>query len=629
MLHLVMKTRLFLLRVLLCLLVSFVPLSELNNRLFDLRLNLKASSTPPKDIVLIDIDGREFHHLLERTGQKVSLADTSAVRMEQLADVRDLFFWDARIYSRFLEVAQGSNPSAIVFTLYFPDGTVRRETSKNGETDWLSVLQRRARSTRVLWASQFDVEGSFLRPADELAAISNYGFNNLWPDPDGVVRRVPLIIDNHASLALASNYVLGEDLRQFKSPETKHLIDYIGPTGSFKVCHFTDFIDGPKAVAQHCGDIAGKLLVVGKDILRQGVGSGFRTPMGEMSRAEIIANSLLTLKEGRFIKQIEFIPHLLLRVMFILGTATFVLFYPILLATVLVVGFSLFTFGPLYQAILAFGGMHIPEVNDAIAILATYLVFTGFKVAYQETLQWKAVKQTQVLREVDRLKTNFLSLFSHDLKTPIAKTQAMVEQLMREGELKPHQLEHLKVILNSNNELKDYIVSILNLSRIETDKLQLAKKSHDINQTLEEVIDRLRFLADQKEITISCELEPIFAIEYDDELIRQVITNILDNAIKYSPNGSSVKFKSFEADNAVWVEISDNGPGIRGTDHSKVFKKFSRLGNPMQDKVKGTGLGLYLSKYFIELHGGTIQLRSPASRQSGTGTTFTFSLPIS
>lgn len=622
-----MRTRPFLLRVLLCLLVSLVPLSELNNRLFDLRLNLKARNTPPSDIVLVDVDGREFQHLRERVGgQAVSFTENSPVRMEQLTDVRDLFFWDPQIYSRFLDIAQNSKPAAIVFTLYFPKGAVQGEFA--GSTDWLGALQLRARSTRVLWSSQFDVEGNFLRPADELAAISNYGFNNLWPDRDGVIRKVPLIIDNHASLALAANYVLGQDLSAFKAPEKRHFIDYIGPAGTFKVCRFTDFVDGGRVLREHCGDLTGKLLVVGKDVLRQGTGSGFRTPVGEMSRAEIIANAILTLKEKRFIRQLETVPHLILRLMFILVTATFVLFYPILLATVLTVGFGLIVLGPIYQALLAVMGLHIPEVNDAGAILATYLIFSGFKVAYQETLQWKALKQTQVLREVDKLKTNFLSLFSHDLKTPIAKINAMAELLLRDGGLNSGQVEHIKVIQKSNNELKDYIVSILNLSRIETNKMQLNKKSNDINQTIEEVVERVRFLADQKQIAISCELEPMFAIEYDDDLIRQVITNIVDNAIKYSPDGSLVKIKSYEANNAVWVEVLDNGPGIKGSDQNKIFKKFSRLGDPLHDKVKGTGLGLYLSKYFIELHGGSIQVRSPANPATGTGTAFTFSLPI-
>lgn len=624
-----MRSRPFLLRILLCLIASLVPLTELDNRLYDFRLNLGGRAAPPSNIVLVDIEGREFQRLRDRLGQRLSFGGPSPIHMEQLSDVRDLFFWDPQIYSRFLEVAQSHHPSAIVFTLYFPKGAVQEENPRKEHIDWLGVLQLRARSTRVLWSSQFDVERNFLRPADELAAIANYGFNNLWPDRDGVVRRLPLILDHHASLALATNYVLEEDLSSFKTPEQQYLVDYIGPAGSFKVCHFTDFIDGGHVVSEHCGDISGKVLVVGKDILRQGVGSSFRTPFGEMSRAEIVANSILTLKERRFIRQLDPFAHLLVRLLLVLVTAVFVLFYPILLGTILTVGFGAIVLGPVYQALLAVVGLHVPEANDAGAILVTYLVFTGFKVAYQETLQWKALKQTQVLREVDRLKTNFLSLFSHDLKTPIAKIQGMVELMLRDGDLTPAHVDHLKTVLKSNNELKDYIVSILNLSRIETNKLQLQKKSNDVNQTIEDVVERLRFLADQKRITVFRELEPMFSVEYDEELVRQVITNILHNAIKYSTENTNIKIRSYEAGNAVWVEVLDGGPGIRKEDIDKIFKKFSRLETPESEKVKGTGLGLYLSKYFIEMHGGTIRLRSPLDPATGGGAAFTFSLPIS
>lgn len=623
-----MRKRPFILRILLCLTFSFLPLSEVNNRLYDFRMSFGQPAAPPTNVVLIDIEGREFQLLRERLGQKISFGSTSPVRMEQLSDVRDLFYWDPQIYSRFLDVAQSYKPTAIVFTLYFPKGAISQaETSK--KVDWLSVLLLRARSARVLWSSQFDVEGNFLRPADELAAISNYGFNNIWQDRDGVIRRLPLISDNHASLALATNYVLGEDLSAFSAPEAQHLINYIGPAGSFKVCHFSDFIDGAQSVSDHCGDLSGKVLIVGKDILRQGVGSGFRTPMGEMSRTEIIANAILTLQTHRFISELDFWPHFLLRIIFVLSIAAFILFFPMLQASLLSGLFAALVLGPVYQCSLMLFGIHIPEANDIASCLATYLVFTGFKVAYQENLQWKALKQAQILREVDRIKTNFLSLFSHDLKTPIAKIQGVAELLLREGDLKPIQVEHLKAVLKSNNELKDYIISILNLSRIETDKIQLNKKSNDINQLIVEVVDRFAFLADQKEIKVSQSLEPMFSIEYDEDLIRQVINNLVDNAIKYCPNGSSVTIRSYENKNAVWVEIANNGPVIKTDDLDKVFRKFSRLGDPNIEKVKGTGLGLYLSKYFIELHGGTIQVKSPYDSQTGSGTAFTFSLPIS
>jgi signal transduction histidine kinase len=265
-----------------------------------------------------------------------------------------------------------------------------------------------------------------------------------------------------------------------------------------------------------------------------------------------------------------------------------------------------------------------------VATLITYLVFTGYRLAIQENRQWRSVKQAQYLRELDQMKSNFLSLVSHDLKTPIAKIQAIVER-MRGSE--PHQpallSEWLESIENSNNELKHYITSILNLSRIESQEVLLNRKSNDINRVIEEALKRLLPLATHRGISIQKELEPLFSVEFDEDLIRQVITNLIDNAIKYSPSPSTVTVRSREEDDSVWVEVIDQGPGIPKDQLPLLFRKFNRFLHPKRnerkDPAKGTGLGLYLSKYFIELHGGTIRIQST----EGKGTTLSFSLPVS
>ena len=119
-------------------------------------------------------------------------------------------------------------------------------------------------------------------------------------------------------------------------------------------------------------------------------------------------------------------------------------------------------------------------------------------------------------------------------------------------------------------------------------------------------------------------LEPLFSVECDEDLIRQVLTNLVDNAIKYSPESSKVIVRSREEENVIRVDVEDFGPGIPKDQIPLMFRKFSRLHRPMKGQPRGTGLGLYLSKYFIELHGGTIHLKT----EEGKGTTFTFTLPI-
>jgi signal transduction histidine kinase len=252
------------------------------------------------------------------------------------------------------------------------------------------------------------------------------------------------------------------------------------------------------------------------------------------------------------------------------------------------------------------------------------LVFTGYRLAYQENRQWRSLKQTQYLRELDEMKTNFLSLVSHDLKTPIAKIQAGVERLGRELNLTERQQELLQSIENSNNELKNYILSILNLSRIESQQVILNKKSNDINLLIQKTLKRLRPLAQQKSITIEERLETLFSVECDEDLMRQVLANLIDNAIKYSPPQSQVIVSSTEEKGSVRVLVKDSGPGIPKDQLPKMFRKFSRISNPSTKPVSGSGLGLYLSKFFIEMHGGSIRVES----EEGKGTTLSFTLPI-
>ncbi len=152
----------------------------------------------------------------------------------------------------------------------------------------------------------------------------------------------------------------------------------------------------------------------------------------------------------------------------------------------------------------------------------------------------------------------------------------------------------------------------------------LNKKSNDINLLIQQALKRLRSAAAQKSITIEEQLDPLFSVECDEDLMRQVLTNLIDNAIKYSPQGSRVIVRSREEEGFIRVEVQDFGPGIPKDQLPLMFRKFSRYLRPIKEQVKGTGLGLYLSKYFIEMHGGTIRVQTV----EGQGTTFTFTLPL-
>jgi len=138
------------------------------------------------------------------------------------------------------------------------------------------------------------------------------------------------------------------------------------------------------------------------------------------------------------------------------------------------------------------------------------------------------------------------------------------------------------------------------------------------------VVSKLRFNARAKKITIETDFEPLFPIRIDSELISKVLSNLIDNAIKYSPENTTVFLATRETGDRVTVTIRDEGPGIPESEIPNLFSRFYRIKNDQNYRVKGTGLGLYLSKYFIEAHQGTIEVQS----KNGAGTTFTLTLPV-
>ena len=142
---------------------------------------------------------------------------------------------------------------------------------------------------------------------------------------------------------------------------------------------------------------------------------------------------------------------------------------------------------------------------------------------------------------------------------------------------------------------------------------------------LTEVIRKHEFLARVKKIKVTSELEPLFPIPMDPELIRQILSNLVENAIKYSPDETEIKINSFEKNGFVVIKIKDQGLGISTDDLPHIFMKFFRSQNAKSSPIKGSGLGLYLAQYFTELHKGKIEVESVP----GAGSVFTVSLPLS
>lgn len=271
-------------------------------------------------------------------------------------------------------------------------------------------------------------------------------------------------------------------------------------------------------------------------------------------------------------------------------------------------------------------GLWLSLAQPLLAIFLAYYFFIPYRLIIENRRSWEYYQKNKILQEVETLKTNFISMMSHDLKTPIARIQGMLEVLIKEGvQLSNIQREAVDTIKSSSEDLLKFINAILNYAKIESEGVKLHLETRDLNHVLTDVIKRHDFLCKLKKIQIIKELEPLFPISMDPDLMRQVFSNLLENAIKYSPEDTKILVTSEENEASVVIQVADQGQGIHKEDLPNIFMKFFRSQNAKSSPIKGSGLGLYLAKYFVELHKGKISVESTL----GQGSTFTVEIPIS
>ncbi|MBU6154184.1 MAG: CHASE2 domain-containing protein [Bdellovibrionales bacterium] len=295
------------------------------------------------------------------------------------------------------------------------------------------------------------------------------------------------------------------------------------------------------------------------------------------------------------------------------------------LTVVLLAGIALISL-ILFQPIPLMGSHWLPLGAPFLSLTLSFYLMIPLRLYSEHRKRFALEKENKILLEVEELKTNFIQLVTHDLKTPVARIQGLTEQLRRSlGEnVRLEDRELIEHLLGANHELNNFIGSLLELTKLDSQGLRVSLQSRDINPLLESVISKLRFNAHSKRINISTDFEPLFPIRIDSELISKVLSNLIDNAIKYSPENTTVFITTRETGDRVTISIRDEGVGISETEIPNLFSRFHRVKNDNNYKVKGTGLGLYLSKYFIEAHQGTISVQS----SPGQGTTFTLTLPV-
>lgn len=275
--------------------------------------------------------------------------------------------------------------------------------------------------------------------------------------------------------------------------------------------------------------------------------------------------------------------------------------------------------------IFIFFNIWIDFAHPALTLFICYYFFIPYRLIKENRLSWEYYQRNKLLKQVEELKTNFISMMSHDLKTPIARIQGMTELIQSDSQpLSSHQQEALDNIKTSSDDLLGFINSILQYGRIESQNLELNIQSKDVNKVLEEVCKKHEFFAKVKKIKIIKNFEPLFPSKIDPDLMKQVFSNLLENAIKYSPENSTVWVESKEQEGHLHITFKDEGLGIPKEDLPNIFMKFYRSHQVKISNIKGSGLGLYLANYFTELNKGKIIVES----HLGKGSLFTVILPI-
>lgn len=591
--------------------LSQFPFDYIEAFLYDARMRIKPSAEASEHIATIAIDPATV---------------SSLGRVPNAVD-----------YTRLLEKLKSSNAKHIVF-LVSPSEIA-------GSFDELTALAKLAQSIPGFVVGIDDVPLKGEKDALKLPAPFENVATASAPVPvdrnifarDDVTRRMMLAYQDLPTMLplLAADYT--PELKPTSETEPYHRaalrgdFEYLksdqafvqfSPRGTYKPVSFLKLLEQEPPQT----DFAGKIVIVGRDIETTSK-DYIRTPYSRdivaMTNIEYFANALNTLITN----------SAPVRAPRMFGTAITALISYMTVVVVLtasptlglvILGATILSLSLLTMLLFWLGNFWIGLAHPFLAIFICYYFFIPYRLIIENRRSWEYYQKNRLLTQVEELKTNFLSMMSHDLKTPIARIQGMTDIVKNDANpLSARQLEAVDTVKRSSDELLEFVSGILNLGRIESKAIQLHLHSKDINSVVTDVVQKLDYMARSKEITIRTELEPLFSIKIDVDLIRQVLQNLIENAIKYSPDKTSVLVSTEERDGWIVIQVADQGPGVPESELPHIFMKFYRSRNAKASTIKGSGLGLYLAKYFVELHKGRIHVDS----RPGQGSTFTVELP--
>lgn len=233
------------------------------------------------------------------------------------------------------------------------------------------------------------------------------------------------------------------------------------------------------------------------------------------------------------------------------------------------------------------------------------------------------------LKEVDQMKDEFISVASHELRTPVTGIKGYISMILDGdmGEVNEKVRDSLSMVAGSTERLAVLVEDLLNVSRIEQGRLEVNSKEMDISPTIENIIKELKIQADVKNLSLTYKphASPLPTVKIDEDRLKQVLINIIGNSIKYTAKGSvDVVTKLNSKGDRLQIKVKDTGIGMSSKERERLFEKFYRIQNDKTSKIIGTGLGLWITKQLIELMKGEITVDS----MEDVGTEMIISFPV-
>jgi len=252
------------------------------------------------------------------------------------------------------------------------------------------------------------------------------------------------------------------------------------------------------------------------------------------------------------------------------------------------------------------------------------ILLLGADITERKRVENLIREQNERLKELDRMKSDFLSTAAHELRTPLTSILGFSEILLKRKLDKERQNRFLKIINEEALSLADLIDELLDVSRIESGRgFKIKKAPFELREIILKNVDFFKSQTDKHDFEVNIPGD-LPSIQADKEKISQVIDNLLSNAVKFSPQGGKIRISVEQANDQVKISVADNGTGIPEKDLPRIFERFYRVNNAFAQGIGGAGLGLSIAKYIVESHGGKIRGES----EVGKGSTFSFTLPI-